>query len=474
MVYSKKSIEVVNKLLNVGIFVLILVIFYLMGSLVKKEYFMNYTNPRISLDEPKIILNNPELKLVRPNVSIKNPSITAINPQITLEDPDIILHNPELTAKNARLIIDDAKILLNNPELMMTNVAITDPFNNSANNGIATTAPSLAAATNNATNNATNYAADDEEVNDITTATTSVVAYIDINSNGNHVENFLAYLDEQKYCPNIYNSLALSWVKFPEKYGGGYLGKFCCVSCYHLVCKEIYCGDNQHGAYVLDRLTVDDVARLKDYYDCVIDKFDFNFPAIKLNTLIGKAVLKYKFDGDQYYPIQVIKTEDELYYHEESPAVAENIYIDEYVCELPQTSSASGITSSASDITSSASGITSSASGITSSASGTISSQSINVSTSCSQVGGSSTIKCHLNNNNNNISTTGSQVLPISTTGSQVLPISAKSNLDYNLVSNNSYFKLFILFILFFFFIFTQYNYVFYCFVYVFCCVGSK
>jgi hypothetical protein len=463
MVYSKKSIEVVNKLLNVAIVILILVIFYLMVSLIKKEYFMNYTNPRINLDEPMVRIVNPQIslekatveadspqfKLVNPNLFMKNPRLTAIDPKITLEDPEIILNKPELTAKNARIIIDDAKILLNNPELMMTNVAITEPFNNSANNGIATVAAAnnnnignnvvttsannnaaTTAATTAASNNAVATTADNNlaEENNITTATTSVVAYIDINSNGNHVENFLAYLDEQKYCPNIYNSLATSWVKFPEKYGGGYLGKFCCVSCYHLVCKEIYCGDNQHGAYVLDRLTVDDVARLKDYYDCVTDKFDFNFPAIKLNNLIGKAVLKYKFEGDKYYPIQVIKTEDELYYHGESPTIVADVYIDEYVCELPQTTAAH--TTAAHTTAAHTTAAHTTAAHTT--ASGTSSSQLINMSTSCSQVGGSTAVRCRINNNNNN---------NVSTTGTQVLPISARSKLDYNSVSNKAYSK---------------------------------
>ena len=491
MVYSKKSIEVVNKLLNVVLVILILVIFYLMVSLIKKEYFMNYNNPiiniegsqmrvvnpQISLEKAMVEADSPQFKLVNPNLYMKNPNITSIDPKITLEDPEIILNKPELTAKNARIIIDDAKILLNNPELMMTNVAITEPFNNSANNGIATTANNnignnvattavnnignnvattaannignnvATTAANNIGNNVATTAANNsaEEENNITTATTSVVAYIDINSNGNHVENFLAYLDEQKYCPNIYNALAISWVKFPEKYGGGYLGKFCCVSCYHLVCKEIYCGDNLHGAYVLDRLTVDDVARLKDYYDCVTDKFDFNFPAIKLNNLIGKAVLKYKFEGEQYYPIQVIKTEDELYYHEESPTVVTDVYVDEYMCELPQTTAAH-TTAAHTNL------------------SNTTSSQLINMSTSCSQVGGSTAVRCRINNNNNNndnVSTTGTQVLPISARSNQVLPISALSNqvlpisarsnqvlpisahskLDYNSVSNKAYAK---------------------------------
>ena len=62
-----------------------------------------------------------------------------------------------------------------------------------------------------------------------------------VGAKGNHIENFLAYVDQQKFCPNIYNSASSFWTRFPEKYGNGILGKFCCTSCYYLVSQEIYC-----------------------------------------------------------------------------------------------------------------------------------------------------------------------------------------------------------------------------------------
>ena len=68
---------------------------------------------------------------------------------------------------------------------------------------------------------------------------------------GNHIENFLAYVNEQKFCPNIYNSASSFWTRFPEKYGNGILGKFCCTSCYYYVSEEIYCGENKNGLYKL-------------------------------------------------------------------------------------------------------------------------------------------------------------------------------------------------------------------------------
>ena len=61
-----------------------------------------------------------------------------------------------------------------------------------------------------------------------------------IGSKNDHIENFLAYPNKQKFCPNIYNSLSSFWTKFPDKYGKGLMGKFCCTSCYYLVSKDIY------------------------------------------------------------------------------------------------------------------------------------------------------------------------------------------------------------------------------------------
>ena len=74
-----------------------------------------------------------------------------------------------------------------------------------------------------------------------------------IGSKNDQVENFMAYVNEQKFCPNIYNSASSFWTRFPEKYGNGVLGKFCCTSCYYLVSEEIYCGDNKTGLYKLCR-----------------------------------------------------------------------------------------------------------------------------------------------------------------------------------------------------------------------------
>ena len=82
-----------------------------------------------------------------------------------------------------------------------------------------------------------------------------------VGAKGNHIENFLAYVDQQKFCPNIYNSASSFWTRFPEKYGIGILGKFCCTSCYYLVSQEIYCGDNKTGLYKLCRYSYNSATR---------------------------------------------------------------------------------------------------------------------------------------------------------------------------------------------------------------------
>ena len=110
------------------------------------------------------------------------------------------------------------------------------------------------------------------------------------------------------------------------------MAKFCCSSCYYIISKEIYCGENKYGRYILDYLSVNDIALLKEYYDLEQNNLDFKFPQMKLNNLIGKAVLKYKFLNEDYYPIQIIKTLDELLQHEDSPTIANGLYKESYEC----------------------------------------------------------------------------------------------------------------------------------------------
>lgn len=151
-----------------------------------------------------------------------------------------------------------------------------------------------------------------------------------IGSKNDHIENFLAYPNEQKFCPNIYNSLSSFWTKFPDSYGNGLMGKFCCTSCYYLVSKDIYCNNNGGGNYKLDKLSNQDITNLKQYYN-LKENLDFNFPEEKLNSLLNKDVLKMK-KNSVFYPIQIIMDEERLDNHEDNPTKANQLYKDSYEC----------------------------------------------------------------------------------------------------------------------------------------------
>lgn len=151
-----------------------------------------------------------------------------------------------------------------------------------------------------------------------------------IGSKNDHIENFLAYPNEQKFCPNIYNSLSSFWTKFPDRYGKGLMGKFCCTSCYYLVSKDIYCNNNGGGNYKLCKLSNQDITNLKQYYN-LKENLDFNFPEEKLNSFLNKDVLKMK-KNSVFYPIQIIMDEENLSKHETEPTKANQLYKDSYEC----------------------------------------------------------------------------------------------------------------------------------------------
>tara|TARA_B100000575_G_C23031764_1_gene593993 strand:- start:354 stop:986 length:633 start_codon:yes stop_codon:yes gene_type:complete len=149
-------------------------------------------------------------------------------------------------------------------------------------------------------------------------------------SKNDHIENFMAYPNQQMFCPNIFNSKSSFWTKLPEKYGNGLMAKFCCTSCYYLVSEEIYCGNNKDGLYKICKLKEDDIENLKQYYNSK-QNLDFEFPEQKLNELKNLPVLKMK-NENTFYPIQIIMTLDKLKTHENDPTLANQLYKDTYKC----------------------------------------------------------------------------------------------------------------------------------------------
>ena len=178
-------------------------------------------------------------------------------------------------------------------------------------------------------NNADDNVSNTNNSNDTRSNSPSNIPYNSIGSKGNQVENFLAYVNEQKFCPNLYNSASSFWCRFPEKIGNGLLGKFCCTSCYYFTCEEIYCGNNNDGAYKLCKLSQNDIKNLRNYYDS--HELDFEYPEHLLLEHIGDNVLKMKFDNIMY-PIQIIKSKEELSKHEKEPTIANSLYKDTYKC----------------------------------------------------------------------------------------------------------------------------------------------
>jgi hypothetical protein len=143
----------------------------------------------------------------------------------------------------------------------------------------------------------------------------------------NFIENFMAYPNKQKFCPNLYKSNAKIWTHLPKKYGSGLYVKFCCSTCYYKVSKSIVCGKNK-GIYKICKLKKSDLDNLQEYYDKHRLKLDFKFSKIDLDTYVGKSVLKYKHNSI-YYPIQILKKKTEMNYKD----ITDNsIYRTDYKC----------------------------------------------------------------------------------------------------------------------------------------------
>ena len=140
------------------------------------------------------------------------------------------------------------------------------------------------------------------------------------------VENFIAYPDEQKFCPNLYNSASSFWTTLPKEHSNGLMAKFCCTSCYYRVSKEIICGTNTTGEYKICTLQQNDIDNLEQYYQNNFkNKSLFSFDNNKFSSLKGSKVLKMKKDNI-YYPIQILKTKEQLKSHEKEPTIADQLY----------------------------------------------------------------------------------------------------------------------------------------------------
>ena len=319
-----KSLKVFHKILNFVILALAIIVFILMVRLIKNEYFTNNNN---NVNEKKSNNNENDSKN-----SVNGNNSNAVNESNNNSNENMSLKN--VGKKMLNLIIpDDLKITTSD----INNMATTPATIENGNLVIQSTKP----ATNNLeekeeTNNTsifnTQTKINKNSAPDLTTQASKNEIDYEYQSMFNKVRNFLKYPDQQKFCPNIDNSESSFWVHLPEKYAGDHLCKFCCTSCYTVISKEIYCGENRHGLYILDHFSVNDLAKLRELYDSSPElSEDFKFPEIKLNSLLGKPVLKIRYDED-YHTIQVLKTSEELMEHEVNPAISHELYVDSYKC----------------------------------------------------------------------------------------------------------------------------------------------
>ena len=98
------------------------------------------------------------------------------------------------------------------------------------------------------------------------------------------------------------------------------------TSCYYRVSKEIICGTNTTGEYKICTLQQNDIDNLEQYYQNNFkNKSLFSFDNNKFNSLKGSKVLKMKKDNI-YYPIQILKTKEQLKSHEKEPTIADQLY----------------------------------------------------------------------------------------------------------------------------------------------------
>lgn len=309
----EKSLKFFHKYLNFFIFILTIIVLIMMFRLLRKETFAvildRFSNGNNSNNKQNALSNDALTEITK---------CQTCNP----ENKPLIFVAPENTHSTSS----------NEGNTTLVEVSSSTPITNSNGN-----------LNENITQNVINKA---NELNSNNSTNT-------MNSNNNvsvsnnipdfeeelmlkKVKNFILHPDEQQYCPNLENSINSFWAQLPEDYAGDHHAKFCCTSCYSLISKEIYCGENMNGKYMIDYLSNNDFAELKELFEGKLtDKGmvapKILFPEMKMNSLLGKPVLKYRY-GDKYYVIQVIKSYSELIAHEDSPAIVKELYQRHYKC----------------------------------------------------------------------------------------------------------------------------------------------
>lgn len=300
----KKSLKIFHKFLNLFIFLLTILVIIMMFRLLRKEKFAVILDRFSNANNTQNALSNDPLTEITKcqTCNSENKPLQFVAPENT--------HSTSSNEENSTVVEVSSSTLTNSSGTLNEN--ITQNVINKANE----------------LNNSSNLSSNLGNKNNTPDYEKEMML--------KKVRNFILHPDEQKYCPNLEDSINSFWAQLPEDYAGDHHAKFCCTSCYSLISKEIYCGENMNGKYMIDYLSNNDFAELKELFEGEMREREMVssselFPEMKLNSLLGKPVLKYRY-GDKYYVIQIIKSYSELMKHEDSPAIVTELYQRRYQC----------------------------------------------------------------------------------------------------------------------------------------------
>jgi hypothetical protein len=132
----------------------------------------------------------------------------------------------------------------------------------------------------------------------------------------NAINNFIAYPNNQPFCPNLPTYKAKYWSKLPKSCGKGLYMKYNNTGGFYKISKILYCGKNSKSSYKIEKFDSKDIDNLQKFYDKQNEekkknKLDFKFDKTKLIKLKGKYVLKFK-NENLFYPIQILKFKKDM------------------------------------------------------------------------------------------------------------------------------------------------------------------
>ena len=136
-------------------------------------------------------------------------------------------------------------------------------------------------------------------------------------SKNNAINNFIAYPNNQPFCPNLPTYKAKYWSKLPQTCGKGLYMKYNNTGGFYKISKILACRKNNNSIYKIDKFDSKDIDNLQKFYNKQNEerkknnKLDFKFDKTKFIKLKGLNVLKFK-NEDIFYPVQVLKYKKDM------------------------------------------------------------------------------------------------------------------------------------------------------------------